>query len=114
MENIIFNELRYRGFSVDVGVVEVSEKSESGAYRRKRTEIDFVANRGNQRYYLQSAFTLQTEEKKNQEKRPLLNVRDSFRKILIVRDPILLRRDENGLVTMGIKEFLSDEASLDR
>ncbi len=114
MENIIFNELRYRGFSVDVGVVEVSEKSESGGYRRKQTEIDFVANRGNQRYYLQSAFTLRTEEKKNQEKRPLLNVRDSFRKILIVRDPILLRRDENGLVTMGIKEFLSDEGSLDR
>lgn len=70
MENIIFNELRYRGFSVDVGVVEVSEKSESGGYRRKQTEIDFVANRGNQRYYLQSAFTLRTEEKKESGKTP--------------------------------------------
>lgn len=113
MENIIFNELRMRGFAVDVGIVEVNEKNEKGVYVRKQTEVDFVINKGNRRYYVQSAFRLPTVEKERQEERPLLSISDSFKKIIIVRDNILLKRDENGITTMGLKEFLLDKNSLD-
>lgn len=113
MENIIFNELRMRGFAVDVGIVEVNEKNEKGVYVRKQTEVDFVINKGNRRYYVQSAFRLPTVEKERQEERPLLSISDSFKKIIIVRDNILLKRDENGIMTVGLKEFLLDKNSLD-
>lgn len=113
MENVIYNELRMRGFSVDVGTVEIKEKQPDGTWQRKQLEIDFVANKGSRRYYIQSAFMLTDEQKRLQEERPLLRVNDSFKKIVVVRDNIILRRDENGLVTMGLKQFLLDENSLD-
>ena len=113
MENVIYSELRMRGFSVDVGTVEIKEKQPDGTWQRKQLEIDFVANKGSRRYYIQSAFMLTDEQKRMQEERPLLRVNDSFKKIVVVRDNIILRRDENGLVTMGLKQFLLDENSLD-
>lgn len=113
MENVIYNELRMRGFSVDVGVVEIKEKQSDGSWQRKQLEIDFVANKGSRRYYIQSAFMLPDEQKQQQEERPLLRVDDSFKKIIVVRDNIILRRDDNGLVTMGLRQFLLDENSLD-
>lgn len=113
MENVIYNELRMRGFSVDVGMIEVKEKQPDGTWQRKQLEIDFVANKGSRRYYIQSAFMLPDEQKQQQEERPLLRVNDSFKKIIVVRDNILLRRDDNGIVTMGLRQFLLDENSLD-
>lgn len=113
MENVIYNELRMRGFSVDVGTVEIKEKQPDGTWQRKQLEIDFVANKGSRRYYIQSAFMLTDEQKRMQEEQPLLRVNDSFKKVIVVRDNIILRRDENGLVTMGLKQFLLDENSLD-
>lgn len=114
MENIIYNELRYRGYQVDVGVVELREKNAKGSYVRKPLEIDFVANCGNKRCYVQSAFEMMSEGKEEQEKRPFLHVSDSFRKIVVVRERIKLRRDEEGIVTMGLLDFLLDPDSLDR
>ena len=102
-----------RGFSVDVGMIEVKEKQPDGTWQRKQLEIDYVANKGSRRYYIQSAFMLPDEQKQQQEERPLLRVNDSFKKIIVVRDNILLRRDDNGIVTMGLRQFLLDENSLD-
>lgn len=113
MENIIYNELRLRGFSVDVGIVEINERQDDGKYIRKQIEIDFVANKGSRRYYIQSAFALPDDEKIRQEERPLINVSDSFKKIVVVKDNILLRRNEDGITTMGLKQFLLDPNSLD-
>ena len=114
MENILYNELRYRGYQVDVGVVEVREKNTAGNYVRKPLEIDFVANSGNKRCYVQSAFEMLSTAKMEQEKRPFRRVGDSFRKIIVVRDKIKLRRDEEGVVTMGLLDFLLDPASLEQ
>lgn len=113
MENIIYNELRYRGYSVDVGVVEKREMSENGKQIRKALEIDFVANLGSQRYYIQSALSMPTPEKQIQEKTSLINVADSFKKIIIVKDIVNVKRDENGIVTMSIYDFLLKKNSLD-
>ena len=113
MENVIYNELRVRGFAVDVGVVELRERGADGLVSRRQTEIDFVANKGSRRYYVQSAFRLPTDEKRAQEERPLLGVRDAFKKIVVVRDNIMLKRDDRGVTTMGLKEFLLDPDSLD-
>lgn len=112
MENIIYNELRYRGYSVDVGVVDKRETSENGKQIRKTLEIDFVANLGSQRYYIQSALSMPTPEKQIQEKTSLINVADSFKKIIIVKDVVNVKRDENGIVTMSIYDFLLKENSL--
>lgn len=108
MENILFNELVARGYQVDVGVVDVTESG-----KRKRVEIDFVVNQGSRRYYLQSALALPDAAKRAQEERPLLAVRDSFKKIIIVGGNAKLSRDEFGVTTMGIKEFLLNPNSLD-
>lgn len=113
MENIIYNELRYRGYSVDVGVVEKREMSENGKQIRIALEIDFVANLGSQRYYIQSALSMPTPEKQIQEKTSLINVADSFKKIIIVKDIVNVKRDEMGIVTMSIYDFLLKENSLD-
>ena len=113
MENIIYNELRSRGFSVDVGVVEKRSKDKSGEAKRIQLQIDFVANLGSRRYYIQSAFALPDEDKKKQEERPLLEVRDSFKKIIIVKDPVNVTRDENGVTTMSIYDFLLKDNSLE-
>ena len=113
MENIIYNELRLRGFSVDVGIVEINERQDDGKYIRKQIEIDFVANKGSQRYYIQSVFVLPDKEKIRQEERPLLNVPDLFKKKIVVKDNILLRRNEEGVTTIGLKQFLLNPNSLE-
>ncbi len=113
MENIIYNELRYRGFHVDVGVLELFGKDKNNKTVKKRCEVDFIANLGNQRYYIQSAFALTNEEKIKQETRSLKGIDDSFKKIIVVKDNIKVRRDDNGFVTMGIFEFLTNPQSLD-
>lgn len=114
MENIIYNELRRRGYSVDVGLVDIREQDiESGQRVRKQLEVDFIAYKGNNKYYIQSAFALSDAEKKMQEERPLLNIVDSFKKIVVVGNHIKLKRDDMGITTMGIREFLLKENSLD-
>lgn len=113
MENAIYNELKIRGYLVDIGTVYVNEKNKNGNYIKKQIEVDFVVNYGSNRYYIQSAYYLPTIEKENQELRPLLNIPDSFKKIIIVRDNIKLKRDENGITTISLKEFLLNENALD-
>lgn len=113
MENIIYNELRSRGYSVDVGVVEKRGIAEDGKEYRNQLEIDFVANLGSKRYYIQSAFSIPTEEKRIQEKASLVNVNDSFKKIIVVKDVVNITRDEDGITTMSIYDFLLKENSLE-
>ena len=113
MENVIYNELRSRGYSVDVGVVEKRTTDETGKSVRKQLEIDFVANLGSKRYYIQSAFSMPTEEKRIQEKASLVNVNDSFKKIIVVKDVVNVTRDEDGITTMSIYDFLLKENSLE-
>ena len=113
MENIIYNELRVRGFHVDVGVVEVHEPDATGKYVHKKLEIDFVANRASQKYYIQSAFTLAGDEKEKQEKRPFQRVDDSFKKIVVTKDYVMKKHDEDGILTIGIIDFLLNEDSMD-
>ena len=113
MENIIYNELRSRGYSVDVGVVEKRGTDENGKEYKNQLEIDFVANLGSKRYYIQSAFSMPTEEKHIQEKASLVNVNDSFKKIIVVKDIINVTRDEDGIATMSIYDFLLKENSLE-
>ena len=113
MENVIYLELLKRGFAVDVGIVETSKRDSQGKIIRNYAEVDFVANRGNNKYYIQSAFAMDTDEKQAQEKNSLLNIRDFFKKIIVVKDDIQRKRDENGIVTMSIYDFLLDENSID-
>ncbi len=113
MENIIYNELRSRGYSVDVGVVEKRERDERGKEIKKQLEIDFIANLGSNRYYIQSAFSMPTEQKRIQEKASLVNVKDSFKKIILVKDVMKVSHDEDGIVTMSVYDFLLNENSLD-
>ena len=113
MENIIYNELRSRGYSVDVGVVEKRERDERGKEIKKQLEIDFIANLGSNRYYIQSAFSMPTEQKRIQEKASLVNVKDTFKKIILVKDVMKVSHDEDGIVTMSVYDFLLNENSLD-
>ena len=113
MENILFNELRVREFDVDVGVVEVNTRSPEGKSKRVQYEVDFVANKGSRRYYIQSAFAIPDEEKREQEIRSLVKIQDSFRKIVVVREDIAPWHDDNGILYIGIKQFLLDEAAMD-
>ena len=108
MENIIYNELIVRGYNVDVGVVEVRDENKN----RKQLEIDFVCNLGNKRYYVQSALNLDTREKTIQEERPLMNVNDNFKKIIVVKDNMKHWITEEGILVVGIQEFLLDKNSL--
>ncbi|MGS0971639.1 MAG: ATP-binding protein [Candidatus Izemoplasmataceae bacterium] len=112
MENVIYNELRVRGFNIDIGVVEVREKQE-GKSLKKKLEVDFIAQRGNEKYYIQSAYEMSTSEKRNQEEKSLLNISDSFKKIIIVKDNIMPKRDEFGVVTIGLFDFLLGKVGLD-
>ncbi len=113
MENIIYNELRVRGCRVDVGVVIKRNRTEEGVQEKKQLEIDFVANTGSKRFYIQSAFSLPDDEKRAQEKASLINVHDSFKKIIIVKDVIKPWHDDDGILTMSIYDFLLNENSLD-
>lgn len=112
MENVIYNELISRGFNVDVGIVPIREKMD-GKSLRKQLEIDFVANMGSKRYYIQSAFRIPDEAKERQEKASLDSVSDSFKKIVIVKDVVKVTRDEKGITTMSLYDFLLGENSLD-
>lgn len=112
MENVIYLELKRRGYNVDVGVVELKERKEK-EFTYKQLEVDFIANKGNNKIYIQSAFSMPTEEKINQEERPLLKINDNFKKIIIVKDYIKRTRNENGIITMSIFDFLLDSNSLD-
>lgn len=113
MENIIYNELRIRGYRVDVGLVEVFGKNTENKTEKKHLEVDFVATKGSEKYYIQSAFAMPTDEKRKQEERPLNAIGDSFKKIIVVKDNIKPRRDEMGIVTMGIRRFLLNKNSLE-
>lgn len=112
MENIIYNELRTRGLHVDVGMVETREPDKNGKLKRKQLEVDFVVNQGSQRYYIQSAFAMPTLEKEAHESASLLKIKDSFKKIIIVKDDIKPKRNEDGILTIGLKDFLLDKNSL--
>ena len=113
MENIIYNELKIRRFQVDVGVVEVRPSAASEKRIRRQLEVDFIANRGSRRFYIQSAFSLPDEEKIRQEKASLVNIPDSFKKIIVVKDVMNVKRDEDGITTMSIYDFLLDKNSLE-
>lgn len=113
MENIVYNELLARGYLVDVGIVEVNRKNAEGKSIRKQLEVDFVTNMGNQRYYIQVAYDLSTEEKQKQEFNSLRNIPDSFKKIILVNGSSKPWRNEDGYVIMGMKYFLLNENSLE-
>lgn len=106
MENVIYNELRIRGYSVDVGMVETRPLNSEGKRIRKQYEVDFVANRGSQRYYIQSAFIMPTDSKERQESNSLLNIDDAFKKIIIVKDYVKPKRNQLGIITIGLIDFL--------
>ncbi len=112
MENIIYNELKVRGYNVDVGVVECRDRIE-GKKEYKQLEVDFVCNQGSKRYYIQSAFSIPDSEKMNQEKKSLIHTGDFFKKVIIVKDDIKLWRNEDGITVLGLKEFLLNPNSLD-
>ncbi len=112
MENVVFNELMIRGYKVDVGVVTISEKNEKNNYVRKNLEVDFICNLGYERYYIQSAFAIDDGEKREQEEKSLLNINDSFKKIIIVRNNIKKWKDDKGTLFLGLKEFLTDPDSI--
>ena len=112
MENVIFNELKVRGYNVDIGIVEVRENVE-GKYKQKQLEIDFIASKGNKKYYIQSAYEMPTKEKLKQEKRSLIKVGDFFKKIVVVKDNIRPQIDENGIITIGLINFLLNSDSPD-
>lgn len=112
MENVIYLELRRRGYNVDVGVIELKERKEN-EFTYKQLEVDFIANKGNNKIYIQSAFSIPDEEKMRQEERPLIKINDSFKKIIIVKDYIKRTRNENGIILMSIFDFLLDPNSLE-
>ena len=112
MENIIFNELKVRGFNVDVGVVVANEVDKTGKKIRKQLEIDFVCNKGSKRYYIQSTFAMPDERKVLQEQRPLISTGDGFKKIIITKDALAPLYNENGILVMSIFDFLLNPDSL--
>ena len=114
MENIIYNELLRRGYNVDVGVVEINKTDENGVRSKPQYEVDFVCNQGNKRIYIQSAFEMKDDQKEAQERKSLINIADSFKKIIIVGDVSKPRMDDNGIITMGIYYFLLNEDSLNQ
>ena len=113
MENLIYNELLIRGYNVDVGVVECYEHDKNNKTIRKQLEIDFVCNQGSKRYYIQSAYSMPTEEKQKQEERSLLNIPDGFKKIIIVGGSRKPYYNESGILIVGLKDFLLSPESLD-
>lgn len=113
MENVIYNELRMRGYNVDVGVVPISERTEDGRLVRKQLEIDFVCNRGSARYYIQSAYSLPDESKLDQETRPFKRIGDSFKKIVVTKDLVPRHYDENGILMINVYDFLLDPSCME-
>lgn len=113
MENIIFNELIFRGFNVDVGIVPIAKKDENGKLIHKQYEVDFVCNKASKRYYIQSAFSIPDNEKMRQETNSLLRIDDSFKKIIVVKDCPTPYYTDKGILIMGIYDFLLNADSLD-
>lgn len=111
MENIIYNDLIRRGYNVDVGVVE-HEVNTKGVRKKMQLEVDFVVNKGHQRYYIQSALSVANDEKRKQETASLKKIDDSFKKIVVVRDNIVPRHDDDGILYMGVERFLLDDGAL--
>lgn len=114
MENAIYNELRMRGYNVDVGVVPIAEKDSAGKVTRKQLEVDFVCNLASSRYYIQSALSIPDEAKRIQEIRPFRKINDSFKKILITKDIVAPHYDEYGILTLNIYDFLLDPAHIEK
>lgn len=114
MENVIYNELRMRGYLVDVGLVECWTTDENRKRKRSKLEVDFVVNNGPERVYIQSAFNMPTKDKEKQERRSLINIADNFRKVIVVKDDIKRKIDDDGVVTIGLFDFLLDEQSIER
>lgn len=114
MENVIYNELRMRGYLVDVGLVECWTTDENGKRKRSKLKVDFVVNNGPERVYIQSAFNMPTKDKEKQERRSLINIADNFRKVIVVKDDIKRKIDDDGVVTIGLFDFLLDEQSIER
>ena len=119
MENIIYNELRYRGFNVDIGEVNISEKTEKidvngkHIYSQKALEVDFVATKGNQKFYLQSALSMNESSKQEQEKKSLNNIDDSFKKIVVAKTGLNPMYDDKGILTIDLFDFLLDKSLLE-
>ena len=113
MENIIYNELIGRGYGVDVGMVEIKKPDKDGKWMRIQLEVDFIATLGSKKYYVQSALSIPDREKEIQESRSLTSINDSFKKIIVVKDHIMPRRNEEGILTIGLFDFLLKEDSLD-
>lgn len=114
MENIIYNELRMRGYNVDVGVIPIAEKNKKGSVIRKQLEVDFVCNLGSARYYIQSSYSIPDEVKRAQEIRPFRKIDDSFKKIIITKDFVPAQYDENGILTLNIYDFLLNPSSMEK
>ena len=113
MENVIYNELKIRGYSVDVGIVELNEKNKKNISQRKQLEVDFVCNKASKRFYIQAVFALPTREKTEQETKSLVNIKDSFKKIVVTKMPSPVWRNNDGILIMDIQEFLLNPNSLD-
>ena len=113
MENVLYNELCLRGYNVDVGNVIQRVRDENGTRQMKQLEVDFVANLGSKRYYIQSAYAMPDEEKRRQEKASLLALKDSFKKIIVVGNVVSPTQDDDGILTVGLLDFLLDPKSLD-
>ena len=113
MENIIYNELITRGYNVDVGMVEIKKQDKDGKWIRVKLEVDFIANLGSKKYYVQSALSIPDREKEIQESRSLTNINDSFKKVIVVKEHIMPRRNEDGILTIGLFDFLLKKDSLD-
>ena len=114
MENVIYNELRMRDYSVDVGVIPIAERNQEGKVIRKQLEVDFVCNLGSSRYYIQSAYSLPDETKRTQEIRPFRKIDDSFKKIVITKDIVQPYYDDYGILTVNIYDFLLDPQILEK
>lgn len=113
LENIIYNELVTRGYSVDVGIVEIKLQDKEGKWTRSQLEVDFIAREGSKKFYVQSALSIPDRAKEIQESRSLMNIKDSFKKIIIVKDHIMPRHNEDGILTIGLFDFLLNENCLD-
>ena len=114
MENVIYNELRMRGYHVDIGVIPLIEKDKNGKQVRKQLEVDFICNMGSNRFYIQSAYSIPDEEKRLQEIRPFKKIDDSFKKIVITRDVVPAQYDDHGILTLSIYDFLLDTSVLEK
>lgn len=112
MENIIYNELLYRGYNVDIGIVEINEKNNNGNNVKKQLEVDFIVNNSDERYYIQSTYATSTDIKELQEKKSLINIHDSFKKIIIVNDNIKSYMTDEGIRIISLEDFLLDNIKI--